>query len=64
VFEPLLQMATVAGDVVVDPMCGSGTTGAVARTIDRRAVVSDEADEYGTLTESRRGLTRIALPPH
>jgi site-specific DNA-methyltransferase (adenine-specific) len=64
VFEPLLQMATVAGDVVVDPMCGSGTTGAVARAIGRRAVLADEADEYVTLTESRLGITRIALPPH
>lgn len=64
VFEPLLQMATVAGDVVVDPMCGSGTTGAVARANGRRALLADESDEYVTMTESRLGITRLALPPH
>lgn len=63
VFEPLLQMATVAGDVIIDPMCGSGTTGAVARAIGRGAVLADEADEYVKLTEARLGVTRLALPP-
>src|SRR5262249_28662796 len=29
VYEPLIKMTTVAGDLVFDPMCGSGTTGAV-----------------------------------
>ena len=30
VFERLLRMATVEDDLVVDPLCGSGTTGAAA----------------------------------
>jgi len=37
----LLQRYTKKGDLVVDPMCGSGTTIDVARDLDRRALGYD-----------------------
>ena len=41
VIEPLLRMACKPGDVVIDPTCGSGTTGEVAAAMGCRAVLSD-----------------------
>jgi site-specific DNA-methyltransferase (adenine-specific) len=46
VIEPLVMMSTAPGDVVVDPMCGSGTTGEACRQLGRRAVLSDASEEY------------------
>lgn len=56
--EPLIQMATKPGDLVLDPMCGSGTTGAVCRRLERRAILCDAAEEYVQMTERRLGLKR------
>jgi len=56
--EPLLLMATQPGDLVLDPMCGSGTTGAVCRRLDRRAILCDAAEEYVQMTERRLKITR------
>lgn len=63
VYEPLVQMATVAGDLVVDPMCGSGTTGAVARATGRLALLADHEPDYVTMVEQRLGIERVAVPP-
>jgi site-specific DNA-methyltransferase (adenine-specific) len=62
VYDPLVRMATVEGDLVLDPMCGSGTTGAVARATGRRAVLADVSDEYVSMVEARLGITRVPLP--
>lgn len=59
VFEPLIQMTTSPGDLVIDPMCGSGTTGAVCARLGRRAVLCDASDEYTRITEKRLGLKRL-----
>jgi len=61
VYEPLVKMTTVEGDLVVDPMCGSGTTGAVCRSLNRLAIIADSEEEYLALAESRLGTERI--PP-
>jgi|SRR2546422_9951344 len=58
VFEPLVLMTTETGDTIVDPFCGSGTTGAVCRTLGRRAILCDGSEEYVRLTEKRLGMTR------
>jgi hypothetical protein len=58
VFEPLLLMTTRPGDTVLDPMCGSGTTGAVCRRLGRNAILCDESEEYLQMTERRLGLKR------
>ncbi|MBS1848322.1 MAG: site-specific DNA-methyltransferase [Actinobacteria bacterium] len=62
VYDPLVRMATVAGELVLDPMCGSGTTGAVARATGRRAVLADVSDEYVAMVEERLGIERVAVP--
>ncbi|KKK48299.1 hypothetical protein LCGC14_3146500, partial [marine sediment metagenome] len=41
------------GDVVVDPFAGSGTTGAVARRLGRKAILIDVSLEYCGLAKER-----------
>jgi site-specific DNA-methyltransferase (adenine-specific) len=62
VFEPLIRMATEPGDLVVDPMCGSGTTGAVCARLARRAILSDASEKYIAMSENRLGIKRIQSP--
>ncbi len=52
------MMTTVPGDLVLDPMCGSGTTGMVCRKMGLRAVLADEPEEYTQHAEKRLGLQR------
>jgi site-specific DNA-methyltransferase (adenine-specific) len=58
VYEPLYLMTTKPGDVVVDPMCGSGTTGAVCARLGVRSILCDASEEYTAMTEARLGVTR------
>ena len=58
VFEPLILMTTKPGDVVFDPMCGSGTTGEVCRRLGRKAILCDESEKYLAITEKRLGIER------
>ncbi|HEH8789695.1 TPA: site-specific DNA-methyltransferase, partial [Salmonella enterica] len=53
VYTPLIEMVTKPGDIVFDPMCGSGTTGAVCMTLGRKAVLSDINPEYISMTKER-----------
>jgi site-specific DNA-methyltransferase (adenine-specific) len=62
VFDRLVRMVTREGELVIDPMCGSGTTGAVARQSGRLALLSDADDSYISLVEARLGIVRI--PPN
>jgi site-specific DNA-methyltransferase (adenine-specific) len=62
VYDKLIRMVTQAGDLVIDPMCGSGTTGAATRQTDRLAILSDVDDSYISLVEDRLNLVRI--PPN
>lgn len=62
VYDPLLRMATVPGELVIDPMCGSGTTGAVARALGRRALLADANPDYVAMVEERLGIERLAVP--
>lgn len=58
VIEPLILMTTKPGDTVLDPMCGSGTSGAVCAKLSRRAILCDASEEYTQLTENRLGIKR------
>ncbi len=62
VFEPLLDMVLEPGDVVLDPMCGSGTTGAAAVRLGARAVLADASEEYLAMCEARLGVRRAPVP--
>jgi len=59
VIEPLILMSTVEGDTVLDPMCGSGTTGVVSRNLGRRSILCDASEEYLAMTEKRLGIQRL-----
>lgn len=61
VYERLLLMATSEGDLVIDLMSGSGTTGEVAKRLNLKALLCDESEEYTQMIEKRLQLKRLAL---
>jgi site-specific DNA-methyltransferase (adenine-specific) len=61
VYEPLYKMTTRPGDLVLDPMAGSGTTGAVAKQLGFRAVLNDVEPKYVATIERRLGIRRVGL---
>lgn len=62
VFEPLIRMTTRPGEVVLDPMCGAGTTGAACRNLGRDAILCDVSEEYTRIAEARLRVKRISHP--
>lgn len=56
VIEPLVKMSTPRDGLVVDPMCGAGTTGMACLRTGRRAILCDISPEYTTLTNNRLGF--------
>jgi site-specific DNA-methyltransferase (adenine-specific) len=61
VYNQLLQMTVSDGGLILDPMCGSGTTGAVVKERGFRAILCDCSDEYTELVEKRRGVKRLHI---
>lgn len=57
--EPMILAGSKPGDVVLDPFCGSGTTGAVAIRLGRGAVLIDLNPEYMDVSQ-RRILAEVA----
>ena len=53
VIKPLILMTTQPGDLVLDPMCGSGTTGVACWQLGRRAVLCDGDAQAVALTRER-----------
>lgn len=51
--ERLIQISTDPGDVVYDPMCGSGTTAKASDNLDRRCVVNDINPDVVEIVASR-----------
>jgi len=47
--------------IVFDPMCGSGTAGAVAQKLNCRAILSDRSEEYISIVEKRLGIKRLPI---
>jgi DNA modification methylase len=54
---PCILAGTRAGDVVLDPFGGSGTTGAAALTLGRKAVLIELNPAYAKLIEQRTTTT-------
>jgi site-specific DNA-methyltransferase (adenine-specific) len=53
VIEPLLRYVCPPGGIVLDPFCGSGSTGCVARDLGLHFVGMDLNPEYVTLARDR-----------
>jgi site-specific DNA-methyltransferase (adenine-specific) len=51
--ETLIGSSTNPGDLVLDPVCGSGTTAAVAHRMGRKWVAIDSSKKACTLTKTR-----------
>lgn len=61
VYDKLLQMGTKSGDVILDPMAGSGTTGASAVKSGRKSILCDINEDYIQIMEKRLGVKRLDL---
>lgn len=61
VYDQLLQMTVSEGGLILDPMCGSGTAGAVAKERGFRTILCDGSDEYTKLVEKRLGVKRLNI---
>ena len=55
----LIRSYSNPGDLVVDPMCGSGTTLQAARLLRRRSVGIDVNPDYCELAEARVGQAML-----
>lgn len=53
VIKPLILMTTRPDDLVLDPMCGSGTTGEACLQLNRRAILCDESEQWVDVTRER-----------
>ena len=53
VIKPLILMSTREHDTVLDPMCGSGTTGEACLMLSRKAILCDNSEDYLSITEKR-----------
>lgn len=64
--ESLLHRVVVAstkpGDVILDPFFGSGTTGAVAKRLDRRFIGIEREDTYADIAQKRIDAIIPAAP--
>ena len=51
--ERIVLTSTKAGQTVLDPFCGSGTTGVAARRFERQFIGIDNCEEYLEITKRR-----------
>jgi len=61
VYNQLLQMTVSPKGLILDPMCGSGTSGVVAKDYEFRAILCDHSDEYTCLAEKRLNIQRLPV---
>jgi hypothetical protein len=61
VFKKLYEMTTKTGDLILDPMGGSGTTGEAAVSLGRTAILCDHSEEYTLIMEKRLNAKRIDM---
>ena len=62
-----VKMSSKEGDLVIDPFCGSGTTGEACAMLNRRFVGIDIDGKYVEMTKTRitstEGQERLAIQP-
>ena len=59
--EKTLLMATAQGELAIDLMSGSGTTGEACIANERFAILCDISEEYTRISEKRLGIARIEI---
>lgn len=57
----LIRVAAPHGGLVVDPFCGSGSTGVAARQLGRRFIGFERSEQFAALARSRIDGTREQL---
>jgi len=55
----LLEVSSNEGDIILDPFCGSGTTGVASKQKNRQYILSDLNPEYIKITKSRLAQTNL-----
>ncbi len=60
--ERIITLCTDAGDVVLDPFCGSGTTCVAAKRLSRHYVGFEISENYAELARERVQNTQPPLP--
>lgn len=51
--ERIIQISTNIGDLVLDPMCGSGTTGVACKNLQRKCILIDQNEEVQNIVFER-----------
>ena len=51
--ERIILASSQEGSLVLDPFCGSGTTGVVAKRLSREFIGIDNVEEYLAITKRR-----------
>ena len=51
--ERLIKISTNEGDLIYDPMCGSGTTGEACNNINRKCILNDINEDVVSIIKSR-----------
>jgi site-specific DNA-methyltransferase (adenine-specific) len=64
VLRRVIQASSAPGDWVLDFFAGSGTTGAVARSLGRRVVLVDESQDAVAVMRARLGDEGVAYHEH
>lgn len=57
----ILRASSKPGDLILDPFCGSGTTGVAALELGRRFIGIDLSPEYLQLAERRMGEVQLSM---
>lgn len=53
VMDRIIRCSTEAGDIVVDPFCGTGTTAAAAKALGRKFITIDMSEKYAKVAAGR-----------
>jgi site-specific DNA-methyltransferase (adenine-specific) len=61
VYDQILKMTVPDNGVIIDPMAGSGTVGAVALERGFKAILCDNSNEYTKIMEKRLGVKRWSV---
>jgi len=46
VLETIIEVSTVSGETIIDPFCGSGSTGVATKRMGRKAILVDKDDRW------------------